>query len=1363
MDQAIMREAEGWMRMESICRAAAVLLLIGAAWIFWKMQVYRVIKDYAARAGRRYGKIWILLFAAGWAGILLPGKELTGAQRDKKEETECTAQVQLEAIDGANKEGDIIYYNKGVNGRISFEKNLMETGQVYLCAVALDDVAAESADGGKRNVIYGKEDGAEPTLWEIKDWVCQEGEEETVVEFRFQEQGKWQILCRVLSEEELVGAETGNTEKEPQILQEEKSDVFVIDGRAPELEVRYGNCRSISDAPSSVENVNRQIRRGLREIISPDCEVTVEDAGKVEFRIREDYFIPENVKIRVMEETYADGKIRDVTASMQEGKGWDTEWKKEGDVYVLCLRWERAGHFRFEAEYADPAGNPLEGENDRETEVCMKGSVYMGPMYTVDDAAPVFRGFSYEKKPVREQGIRAYFREEPVLLVEVVEENFNQVDYSMRDVLTWADGELMQPPVSEDAYTVLWTSRYENGERINRAYIRIGQEGNHTFSGQVTDGGGKKSAVRTGACTYDTTEPEIRLSISGEDAVRTYESYQYFGRKTMRLLVTVSDRISGVRFISASREHKQGNIWKSAGTETVWNEKTDAKQEDLSEYQWEIPLEGEFFQGRYCLKAEDFAGNAVSPAVSPGIVLESPQHHEKTGSVRWEISEADRVDEVRKILYYRKPFSITAVAEDTCSGIGELRIKAGVHRDGGSGSGGEKALFSEKTNRYGEEDNVWGDRLTMEIRPGAMKETSPGDPVWAEVLLTDNAGNQTEKRYKEYTLVADATKPEIHVTYDVQNKDSGMYYNCARTATVTVRDRNFNPESVRWEIAGTNRKYRISPWSSEGELHRCRVRFAEDGENYQIRLSVEDYAGNRSVWDKDTAFTIDRTPPEVSMKIQVDEAENGKYYKDPQRVIFTVKDRNMDARKGLVCFVNGKENPCALSRTKGSLFSAEGMFQAEKLFEKDGTYRVRYRCTDLAGNVTVQEESVRFVIDGTAPRIEVTGVTDGAAYGGVIRPEAVVTDRNLEPDTVAVRISREDGGAFSVGKDVPVQVVDGRKKDAEGAASASVWERKLVWEEFPYTEAADGVYRLQAYARDKAGNQTSLGDGITFTVNRFGAVYYYKKALEDIIEKGYMTKEEGLVITETSVNPLDSRIIILKDNQNRRELRVPGEKYTVSDGRISTEEEGRKGWYIRRHYISAENFQEEGTYQITVQSGSYVEEGGKRRWVRETSNELKEMPIFFTVDRTPPAVEISGLDDVLYGEGEYPFMVTVMDNYEFAGMELKIRYEGRGNKEEVLRITREDLGKDHSVEKELRAYEGKQIISCRAWDRAGNYLDTSEAGREITCVVTDEPAIRVRYENPWIFRIAIAAAGSAILAVILCIHAAWSKKNAEDA
>ena len=1373
-----------WMQIGNICRAAAVLLLVGTGWFFWRMRLDRIIKENVGRMRRRRGKAGLLRIflwlAAGWIGFSVYAE--AAEQRDGAT-PEQTERILLEAVDGANREGGIFYYNRGVDGKVTLEKHWLETGRVGLYAVPLDAVAETSAAAAGRKGQKGNGSGGrkKPTLLEIENQVCPE---ENVIEFRFQEEGKWQILCRVLTEPDSADGEAGEAEEkkqpekageaeeekmpekageaEEEKLFEEESEVFVIDGTAPKLEVRYGNCRSISSAPSSVENVNRQIRRGLREILALECEVTAECEGQVEFRIREEYFMPEDVKIRVLEETYTDGRIRDVTEDMQKEEGWDTEWKKEGDVHVLRLCWEREGHFRFEAACEDVAGNLAEAEDDRETEVCMETGVYRGPMYTVDAAAPVFGGFGYEKEPVRIQGSRAYFRKEPVLVVEVEEENFNRTDYSMRDVVTWADGGLMRPAANADAYEMVWTSRYEEGKRINRAYIRVGQEGNHTFSGQVVDASGQSSAVQTGECTYDTTKPEIRFSVRGADVVRPYRSYQYFGREALALLVTVSDRISGVRSVSVSQEHEQDGRWKSIGTEKMWNEKTDVRQEDLSEYCREIEWKGEACKGRFRLQAEDYTGNTAVPAVSPGMVLESPQTHERIGNVRWEISEADYADETRGILYYRKPFTLTAVAEDTCSGIGEMQMQAKTRQSGG-GSGKEKVHLTKRTNRGGEADITYEEKIAMEIRPGTMEETSPRNPVRAEVLMTDNAGNRTEKRYKAYTIVADARKPEIQVTYDVRNKDGGAYYNCARTATVTVRDQNFDPESVRWKITGSNRRYQISPWTVEEDLYRCQIRFARDGENYRVRLSVKDYAGNRSVWDKDTAFTIDRTPPEVRVEMQVEEAKNGKYYKDPQTVTLTVKDRNMDVREGLVCFVNGTGNRCTLTRTRDSRFAAAGVFQGKKLFRKDGVYRVRYRCVDLAGNVTVSEAPVRFVIDGTAPQIRVAGVADGAAYGGAIRPETVVTDRNLETDAVSVRIRREDGGTFAVGENVPVQVTDGRSTAVEGKGLVQVWERRWLWEDFPRTEAADGVYRLQVYARDKAGNQASLGEGITFTVNRFGAVYYYKKALEDTIAAGYMKEEAGIVITEASVNALDSRIIILKDNQSRRELYAPGEGYTVADGRISTEEEGRKGWYVRRHYISAENFQEEGTYQITVQSGSYVEKDGRREWIRETSNELKGMPIRFTVDRTPPAVVISGLDDVLYGEGKRPFVVTAMDNYEFAGLELRIRYEGRGNREEILRITEKDLGEDHSVEKELQAYEGKQILSYRVWDQAGNYLDTSEEGREITCVMTEEPAVRVRYENPWIFRIAMAAAGSAILAVILCIHAAWSKKNAEDA
>ncbi len=66
---------------------------------------------------------------------------------------------------------------------------------------------------------------------------------------------------------------------------------------------------------------------------------------------------------------------------------------------------------------------------------------------------------------------------------------------------------------------------------------------------------------------------------------------------------------------------------------------------------------------------------------------------------------------------------------------------------------------------------------------------------------------------------------------------------------------------------------------------------------------------------------------------------------------------------------------------------------------------------------------------------------------------------------------------------------------------------------------------------------------------------------------------------------------------------------------------------------------------------------GRKRVIKETSTALKGHPISFTVDRTPPVVQIGGLEEEYYEEEKHPFVITVMDNCEFAYMDLNIRYE----------------------------------------------------------------------------------------------------------
>lgn len=93
------------------------------------------------------------------------------------------------------------------------------------------------------------------------------------------------------------------------------------------------------------------------------------------------------------------------------------------------------------------------------------------------------------------------------------------------------------------------------------------------------------------------------------------------------------------------------------------------------------------------------------------------------------------------------------------------------------------------------------------------------------------------------------TKPEIRVTYDRNQPERDGLYREPRTATVTVKERNFDPGDVEFFITNTEGSLpEISGWSHSGSgeesLHSCKVAFQEDG-TYTFRVAVMDLAGNQ--------------------------------------------------------------------------------------------------------------------------------------------------------------------------------------------------------------------------------------------------------------------------------------------------------------------------------------------------------------------------------------------------------------------------------------------------------------------------------------------------------------------------------------
>lgn len=1252
---------------------------MAALFVFLKWKVYKTIVHIWKEKRRQLmsclcvGILWMMV-----SSICVQAKE--------------EERITITPVNICTYANQIPYYDAGVEIKVIVEKDWLERGIIQVFAIPQDTIAKETAE--QEENVY---DYYEISHWDVIDETSTEMEEKKSIRFRFQLDGKWKIvfLCKI----------NGDSENPEEIYRETTSE-FVIDQEAPQCTVKYQSCQDISSICSSGNNVNRTIERNLQQITSSDCEVFAEERGEVRLTIRENYFSPEDVTVTVFEVDYASGEKRDVTKEFKSYEKNKDAWEQEGKVHTLQYQWEREGHFQFQVAYEDYAGHRLEAEEHEETACCIEEGIYKGPLYTIDNTAPVLKAFTYQRYAEKVWGKRSYFKERPVIVVEIREENFNRVDFMLRDIVTWADGSILYPDRSEDDYTMVWSYSYEKGQRINTALILIEEEGNHLISGWAADGSGHKSVIQTEACTYDSTAPEVEVRIWGEDYFIPYKTYQYFGREQITVSVIARDKISGVYEIDYAFDEK-GKAENKKSHILYQDNNKDTEERGLVECKRELVFCEEKLKGMVCVQAENFTGTKSDRVVSPGILLASESVHQDNSSISLQVSEPDYTDEKRKIKYYKNPVVITAKAEDNFAGIGTFSLQV---------ADGER---EEKIDNRKKEDLRFEDTVTMRIQPSVFQKLQKKN--WLEITasLCDNAGNQSIKEYTQYRIVMDHEKPEIAVDYNTNEARNGNYYNCTRTATVTVREKNFNPDAVRWEIAGSNQKYEIGPWTGEGDIHQCKINFAEDGKEYRIKVTVEDYAGNKAVWQDPNTFTIDKTPPVLTMEID-GKVENGIYYSRPQTLICHVKDKNIDRENSTVYFQNDEKtgHPVLL------LQQEKNQYVAVRRYKKDGKYQVSFQCMDLAGNITKTETAREFIIDRTTPKVEITGVADAKTYTGKVQPCVTIQDKYLDRESIYVRLDRVEELAKDR-KSWEYSVVYQKKKKKR-------WGR-FIWNPLSYEEENDGIYRLQIYAKDMAGNSFSLDKDIVFQVNRFGSVYVFQENLQRILQKGYMKKAEDVVITEYSVNPVDTKITILKDNQNWRALYIESMvspdtwrqkqrktrdgKYAVLSERISTG--SKKGWYVKRHYISAENFKEEGTYHLTLESSGYQIQEGKEKVVKETTSTLKGKPVYFTVDRTPPIVRIGGLEKQYYKEKTHPFVLTVMDNFGFSHMDVEIWCEGKAEPKQVFRILPEDLKKNHSVVKELSAYDGWQSIRYQAWDKAGNCVDSMEEGEQFGCVVSD--------------------------------------------
>lgn len=478
-----------------------------------------------------------------------------------------------------------------------------------------------------------------------------------------------------------------------------------------------------------------------------------------------------------------------------------------------------------------------------------------------------------------------------------------------------------------------------------------------------------------------------------------------------------------------------------------------------------------------------------------------------------------------------------------------------------------------KTKGTGNADNTkWTTTVTY---------NSDGDYTFdvSCVDLADNKCNSVDygKSVAPKKFTIDKTTPVVSVSYDNNNAKNGKYFDASRTATVVIREHNFNVNRVQFiQDSSLDGKAIATPkvnWVNKGNVHTATIVFDKDGD-YKFDVVVNDLAGNKSkaanfgksVAGKD--FVVDKTIE----KPTVSGVKNGGAYKGDVVPAVAFNDVNYDTYKiELVRTRNGDRDKVVTSEfIKGITESAQGgtgSFNTfKKIVENDGIYTLTVQMMDKAGN-TAREE-YKFTINRFGSVYEysdelVALIKDGGQYIQSVDKDLVITEYNA---------SRILEGSLKL-----LVTRDGESVDVDYTTTPVINNQVGVgtsgWYQYVYTIKAsnfakDGVYKISlasAYSTD----DSAKNDSTSVPDNTIGS------------DKN---KFDSMTFTVDSVAPEIRNIINLDKAVVDVEKIVDGElnvKYTVIDvGGLKSVEVMLNGKKIATETFGEKTYSFDGNFKI---------------------------------------------------------------------------------------------------------------------------------------------------------------------------------------
>lgn len=750
------------------------------------------------------------------------------------------------------------------------------------------------------------------------------------------------------------------------------------------------------------------------------------------------------------------------------------------------------------------------------------------------------------------------------------------------------------------------------------------------------------------------------------NTTRTSENYNSFDNTSMNIEVNATDNMTDVESVT---------IMNASGS--VMTDVNGRRLEKIAPtapgvFKATIPS----YKGKIQVKAYDGVG-LESIITTDKIITESAAIHNMENHINISLPQTDNRD-INGNNLYNSDVPVNVTVTDTYSGIERVSYEVTSPYD----SGANQSVYNVSGWAETRDNNI------VTTKSGVINVSNNSNDINVKVTVVDKAGNVTSQDVK---FSIDKNAPVFSVAYD--NYTDNGFYNSARTAILTVKERNFDANNIVTAITNTDGVVpTISGWSGEfnflnpdDSTYTAFITYSADGD-YNTTVFGSDKAGNGGNVIANEAFTVDTVNPQVSVSFDNNNALNDKYFASDRTATITIVEHNFDAGR---VSVNGRASydGAAAAFPGVSGWSDEGdVHRAVVAFSAEGDYEFDVDVMDLAGNNSGTYKESSFTIDKTNPTITITGVQDKSSNSKDVAPIVTINDVNYDANGVNIELVGSKNGTSSLG----------------GGFSDTNNGQVYTYGNFPAEKEIDDIYTLRARATDKSGNQ--FESFITFSVNRFGSIYQFDETLNQINGK-YVNEPVDVVFSETNVDTL-------VQGKNKLNLSVNGQPKTLNAGTDYTvaESGGEGSWKVYTYTLPKELFKTDGVYIVS----SYSEDNAGN--INENTANDKNAIIQFAVDKTAPQVVFENLkDDESYNDQEYEARMSAIDNILLSDVEITVD----GDKVET---TQE--GDEYVFTIPEKA--SKQDIKATVRDAAGNVTTETAEG----VVITTNAFVRL-INNTW--------------------------------